>query len=72
MLCVLPAMHGKKSLQPDLLQDRFYVGGKTLNITIQLILQQCCNTIYRFFFVVRYKEAQLIRRSTFKNFPVMG
>ena len=28
--------------QPDLLQDRFDVGGKTRNIAIQLVLQQSC------------------------------
>ena len=28
--------------QPDFLQNRFDVGGKTRNIAIQLILQRCC------------------------------
>ena len=27
-----------------LLQDRFYLGGKTRNIAIQLVLPQCCKT----------------------------
>ena len=27
-----------------LLQDRFYLGGKTRNIVIQLVLPQCCKT----------------------------
>ena len=27
-----------------LLQDRFYMGGKTRNIAIQMVLQQCCKT----------------------------
>ena len=34
---------------PDLLQDRFDLGGKTHNIAIQLILQQCCKTSCTFF-----------------------
>ena len=28
--------------QPDFLQNRFDVGGKTRNIAIQLVLQRCC------------------------------
>jgi len=35
--------------QPDLLQDRFDVGGKTRNIAIQFVLQQCCKTGCTFF-----------------------
>ena len=30
---------GLKGLKPDLLQDRFDVGGKTHNTTTQLVLQ---------------------------------
>ena len=36
--------HVQTCSQPDLLQDRFDVGGKTRNIAIQLVLQQCCKT----------------------------
>ena len=36
--------HVQTCQQPDLLQDRFDVGGKTRNIAIQLVLQQCCKT----------------------------
>ena len=30
--------------QPDLLQDRFYLGGKTRNVALQLVLLQFCKT----------------------------
>ena len=36
-----------------LLQYRFDVGGKTRNIAIQLVLQQCCKTS---FFIARFTE----------------
>ena len=39
-------------MQPDLLQDRFDEGGKTRNIAIQLVLQQCCKTSRAFFVAV--------------------
>ena len=39
-------------MQPDLLQDRFDEGGKTRNIAIQLVLQQCCKTSRTFFVAV--------------------
>ena len=45
----------KTSCIPDLLQDRFYVGGKTRNIACQLVLQQCCKTSCSFF-VTRFYE----------------
>ena len=35
--------------QPDFLQNRFDVGGKTRNIAIQLVLQRCCQTSCMFF-----------------------
>ena len=35
--------------QPDLLQDRFDVGGKARSIALQLVLQQCCKTSCMFF-----------------------
>ena len=41
--------HVQTCLQPDLVQDRFLMGGKTCNITIQLVLEQCCNTSCKFF-----------------------
>ena len=41
--------HVQTCYQPDLLQDRFYVGGKTRNIAIQLVLQQCYRTSCTFF-----------------------
>ena len=37
--------------QPDLLQDRFDVGGKTCSIAIELVLLQCCKTSCTFFVV---------------------
>ena len=49
MLLVLPPMFKPFQEQPDLLQDRFDVGGKTRNIAIQLVLQQCCKTSCTFF-----------------------
>ena len=36
--------HVQTCQQPDLVQARFEVGGKTRNISIQLILQRCCKT----------------------------
>ena len=50
MLLVLPPMFKPFQEQPDLLQDRFDVGGKTRNIAIQLVFQQCCKTSCTFFF----------------------
>ena len=47
ILRVLPPM-----FKPDLLQDRFYVGGKTRSIAIQLVLQQCCKTSCKLFVAV--------------------
>ena len=38
-----------EQVKTDLLQDRFYVGGKTRDIAIQLVLQQCCKTCCTFF-----------------------
>ena len=43
MLRVLPPTF-KPVKQPDLFQDGFDVGGKTRNISIKLVLQQCCKT----------------------------
>jgi len=45
--------------QPDLLQDRFDVAGKTRHIAIQLVLQQCCKTSCKFF-VARFFVPLLI------------
>ena len=39
MLRVLPATLKPVNTEPDLLQHRFDVGGKTRNIAIQLLLQ---------------------------------
>ena len=41
----------KHVLQQIRLQGFFYVGGKTRNIAIQLVMQQCCKISYAFFFV---------------------
>ena len=35
--------------QPDLLQDRFDLGGKTRNVALQLVLLQCFKTSCMFF-----------------------
>ena len=48
MLRVLPAPF-KPVNHPDLLQDRFEEGGKTRNVAIQLVLQECCKTSCMFF-----------------------
>ena len=45
-----------------LLQDRFDVSGKTRNIAIQLVLQQCCKTSFTFF-VARFSV--LLRETCF-------
>ena len=50
-----------------LLQDRFYLGGKTRNIAIQLVLPQCCKTNGTFL-VTRFSApllAPLPRESSF-------
>ena len=44
----------KKNLQPYLLQDRFNVGGKARNISIQLVLHQCFKTSCTFFVVAHF------------------
>ena len=46
MLRVLPPIIKPVNMQPDLLQDRFYVGGIARNSAIPLVLRQiarfCC------------------------------
>ena len=40
--------------QISLIVNRFDVGGKTCNIAIQLVLQQCCKTSCTFFFSCQF------------------
>ena len=47
--CVFYPAHVQTCQQPDLVQARFEVGGKTRNIAIQLVLQRCCKTSCMFF-----------------------
>ena len=46
--------HIKPVLQQISLLTGLNVGGKTLNIAIQLVLQQCCKTSYTFFVACFY------------------
>ena len=41
--------HVQTCYQPDLLQERFDMAGKTRNIAFELVLQHCCMTICIFF-----------------------
>jgi len=52
---IVPALQRCVALK--LLQDRFDVGGKTLNIAIQLFLQQCYKTPLHAFCCYRTFEA---------------
>ena len=40
--------HVQTCQQPEWVQDMFDEGGKTLNVALQLVLQQCCKQVARF------------------------